>query len=177
MSASISKTMFVAGIIIAILASSLVASVVSMQWARGPKGDKGDTGDTGAQGTQGLRGVQGPQGPQGLQGIQGPPGRNGTNGMNGTLSPWMLPVPAYDTGWVSVGDYNGSNIFYHGLNTTDVLVYIYRNCSSYGVHASLPDYHVFWQNLTTTTISVYVDSIPNVQYDYIRLMMWKIPPP
>lgn len=63
----ISKTTFVAGLIAAILASSLLSTVVAMQWAiiQGPKGDKGDIGP------QGPRGEQGPQGPQGAEGPAG----------------------------------------------------------------------------------------------------------
>jgi hypothetical protein len=65
----ISKTMFIAGLVIAIVASSLIASVVSMQYARGPKGDKGDIGNTGATGAMGPQGVQGLQGPPGLPSV------------------------------------------------------------------------------------------------------------
>jgi len=66
----ISKTMFIAGLITAILASSLISVMATTQWAilKGPKGDKGDTGDTGTTGTMG------PQGLQGIQGVQGPAG-------------------------------------------------------------------------------------------------------
>lgn len=85
MSASISKATFIAGLIIAILASSLV-SMASMQWAKGPKGDKGDTGETGIQGAQGPQGLQGVQGPQGLQGLQGVPGEQGSPGPKGEAS-------------------------------------------------------------------------------------------
>lgn len=69
----ISRTTFIVGLIIAILASSLISTVVSMQWAliQGPKGDKGDKGD---QGIQGLQGEQGPIGPQGEKGEKGDPG-------------------------------------------------------------------------------------------------------
>ena len=51
----ISKTMFVVGLIAAILASSLVSVVIVTQLptAKGPKGDKGDTGATGLQGPAG----------------------------------------------------------------------------------------------------------------------------
>ena len=51
----ISKTMFVVGLIPAILASSLVSAVIVTQLptAKGPKGDKGDTGATGLQGPPG----------------------------------------------------------------------------------------------------------------------------
>ena len=69
----VSRTTFIVGLIIAIVASSLISTVVSMQWAliQGPKGDKGDTGLQGAQGEQGPQGATGPQGPQGPE---GPPG-------------------------------------------------------------------------------------------------------
>jgi hypothetical protein len=43
----ISTSLFVAGLIIAILASSLISIIVTTQWAKGLKGDKGDTGATG----------------------------------------------------------------------------------------------------------------------------------
>jgi hypothetical protein len=58
----ISKTMFIVGLIIAILASSLISTLVAMQWLKGLKGDKGDTGATGPQGPQGLKGDKGDPG-------------------------------------------------------------------------------------------------------------------
>jgi len=57
----ISTTTFIAGLIIAILASSLISTLISMQ-------------TPGEQGPQGLTGPQGEQGPQGLTGPQGSPG-------------------------------------------------------------------------------------------------------
>ncbi len=94
----ISMTMFIAGVIVAILASSAISTVISTQLAVGPEGPKGDTGDEGPQGDigpqgqQGLQGPagpkgdtgeQGPQGPQGLQGEQGPEGPTGATGPQG----------------------------------------------------------------------------------------------
>jgi len=63
----ISKTTFIVGLIVAIVASSLISVLASTQLSlvKGPKGDKGDKGDTGATGSQG------PQGLQGIQGLQG----------------------------------------------------------------------------------------------------------
>ena len=57
----ISRTMFIAGIIVAILISCGIMAFLSSQFGifKGPKGDKGEIGNTG---------LQGPQGPQG----QGP---------------------------------------------------------------------------------------------------------
>ena len=85
-SVGISKTMFIVGIVTALLASSLISvvAVTQMPFIKGPKGDKGDKGDTGAtgatgpQGIQGSQGATGSQGPQGLQGIQGPQGPAGS---------------------------------------------------------------------------------------------------
>lgn len=73
----ISKTMFIVGLVVAILVSSFISVMAAMQLAKEPKGDKGDTGATGpqgAQGSQGIQGATGSQGPQGLQGPMGPPG-------------------------------------------------------------------------------------------------------
>lgn len=58
----ISTSLFVAGLIIVILASSLISIIVSTRWAKGPEGDKGDTGTTGAQGPKGDTGATGPLG-------------------------------------------------------------------------------------------------------------------
>jgi len=70
-SLGISNRTFVVGLIIAILAASILSTVIATQWATGPQGLKGDTGDTGPQGPQGA------QGEQGIQGIQGPQGEPG----------------------------------------------------------------------------------------------------
>ena len=54
MSAAISRTLFAAGLIVAILASSLMSTAISTQLALGPKGDIGDQGDQGSQGSRAL---------------------------------------------------------------------------------------------------------------------------
>jgi len=66
-STGISKTMFIVGLIAAILASSLVSAVMVTQLptTKGPKGDKGDTGATGATGQTGPTGAIGATGPPG----------------------------------------------------------------------------------------------------------------
>jgi len=82
----LSRGMFVAGIVVAILVSSLASTVASMMLSVGPKGDKGDPGLQGVQGSQGVQGLQGAQGVQGLQGaqgIQGPQGEQGLQGIQG----------------------------------------------------------------------------------------------
>ena len=73
--AGISKTTFVAGLIIAILASSALSTGVAMTVIQqGPQGPKGDQGDTGLQGIQGIPGVKGDKGDKGKQGSPGLPG-------------------------------------------------------------------------------------------------------
>ena len=79
----VSRNTFLMGIIIAILASSLLSTVISSQLAVGPQGPKGDKGDTGPQGEQGPTGLQGEIGPQGLQGETGPTGPQGPEGPQG----------------------------------------------------------------------------------------------
>ena len=106
----ISKTMFIIGLIVAILASSLISVMASMQWAliKGPKGDKGDKGDTGATGSQG---------PQGLQGIQGPQGPAGpaTTFARWSLT-WYTITGAYQWG-ASVGTSTWGAVFDHDFGT------------------------------------------------------------
>ncbi len=76
----ISKAMFIAGLIIAIVAASAAASVVSSQFAKGPQGD------TGATGAAGPEGPQGPQGDTGATGAAGPEGPAGPAGPPGSFS-------------------------------------------------------------------------------------------
>ena len=114
---SISRTMFLAGLVVAILVSSGMSAVVSTQLAAGPqgpagatgatgpqgaKGDKGDTGQTGATGpagATGTTGATGATGPQGLVGPQGPPGATPFNSTysvttSTTTSLSMVDIPA-----------------------------------------------------------------------------------
>jgi len=187
MSQTISRTVFAAGIIIAILAASIVSTGISMELAKGPKGDKGDTGATGAQGSQGAQGPQGSQGIQGDQGIQGTIGPQGEQGIQGppgvftiqNMSGW-ISTPAYDSGWISIR-YNSSEItLIHGLNTTNLMVYYLRNTTSLNVNGIYQDLFsgpaVFWRLSSDNEIKVSAPSIPggNVDTDYIRIMIWKV---
>ena len=66
----ISKTIFISGIILALVASSIISYVLVTQLTsvEGLKGEQGDTGPTGPMGPQGLQGEQGLIGPAGLAG-------------------------------------------------------------------------------------------------------------
>ncbi len=88
-SAGVPKTIFVVGLIAAILASSLIAAVVVKQFSptNGLNGDKGDKGDTGATGQQGPTGATGPQG---IQGIKGDKGDKGDSGASNVIAQWNV---------------------------------------------------------------------------------------
>ena len=90
----ISIKMFIAGLIVAIIASSALSTVIATQLAVGSQGPKGDKGDTG---------------PQGLPGEQGPAG--------------VWGAPDYDSGWMRI-DMNERLVLTHNLNTTNSLVYL-----------------------------------------------------
>jgi hypothetical protein len=80
----ISTTIFVAGLIVTIIAASVISTVVSMQFAIGPQGPKGDKGETGA---TGATGATGPTGATGATGATGPTGATGATGATGPTGP------------------------------------------------------------------------------------------
>jgi len=196
----VTRRTFLIGLFIAILAASLVSTVISTQLAvlQGPRGDKGDTGPQGLQGLPGTDGVDGTDGLNGksayeiwldqgnsgteqdfldsLKGEQGPAGVFTIGNMSG----W-LPAPAYDSGWVSVIlNYSLPGIvFEHELNTTEVFVYLIRNMSvtDWGInHLRYGEYY-FWHALSDNAISVQVSYYPDLLYDEVRIMIWKIAEP
>jgi hypothetical protein len=143
----VTRRTFLIGLVIAILAASLISTVISTQLAVGPQGLKGDKGDAGSQGLQGLPGIYGVNGTDGLDGksayeIWLDQGNSGTEqdfldslkGERGppvnfsiaNMSGW-LPSPAYDSGWlnnwVAGVDYQLISLTYE-LNTTEVFVYV-----------------------------------------------------
>ena len=75
--------MFIAGIVIAILASNTISTIIASQFAVGPQGPVGSQGPQGDNGIQGVQGPTGALGSEGSQGIQGPPGTTGATGTTG----------------------------------------------------------------------------------------------
>ena len=171
--AGISKTIFVVGIIAAILASSLISVIAVTQLSatlglKGEKGDKGDTGATGATGATGITGAIGLRGPAGILNAD------------------------YDSGWELV---NGRIVvqFSHNLNASDVFVYLlckwYRNWTDSGG----PMVHQFYYGGDSygdpqQTQGFYWDCYtqnPNIievsqfggRADEIRVLIWKLPEP
>jgi len=183
MAEGISRTTFIAGIVIAILASSLLSSVVASQYLilQGPKGEKGDKGETGTQGTQGIQGMPG------IQGIQG----RAANYTIGNLSGWVQ-APAYDSGWLSnwtedVALYCLRINVTHGLNTTELLVYMIGRDQSGNIHhrgygnEGSTYVGAFWSLPSKNQVNIFRarnDDI-NTLYPWteVRVMLWKIAPP
>ena len=102
----ISTSTFIAGLVVAILVSSLLSIIViTTLWARGPQGETGSPGP---------QGETGPQGSLGVLTVE-------------NLSGW-LPAPAWDGGWTNATDQTpGYPVFLHSLNTTNVLIHIQAN--------------------------------------------------
>ena len=168
----VSRRTFLIGLILAILASSLISTVVSIQFGL-IQGSKGDQGDPGPQGIQGLQGTQGVPGEQGPEGSQGPSGVFTVENMSGWIS-----APAYDSGWRDISNYGQWHTFEHNLNTTEVQVYIIRNNSQESITQVKYGEWMHWSKLTENEISVQLQWLGGpLTYDKIRIMIWKIPQP
>ncbi len=169
--AGISTTIFVVGLVIAILASSALSAVVVMQLAVGP------------QGPQGPAGIQGPQGATGLQGLRG---EQGLQGLAGILS------PDYDSGWVATN----SRIvidFNHSLGTSDIFVYVlakwYRDWPDSGgpmvhqfyyggdTYLDTGQTQGFYWSCYTQNPSMIQVSQDGGRADELRVLIWKLPEP
>jgi len=185
----ISRTTFIAGLIIAVLASSALSTGVAMtvisqgpQGPQGPKGDQGEQGPQGETGPQGPQGIQGEQGPQGIQGIQGPKGETGDTGEQGPqgepglgTEPGFLVAPAYDSGWVAIPK-TPEQTFEHGLGTTEVFVYVIGRNPENNVHQIRYGEYFHWLNLTENEITV--DRNPAESFwEEVRIQIWKVSQP
>lgn len=155
----VSMRLFVAGIIIAILASCLVSTIIATQLSIGPQGPQGiqgvqgpqgDQGSAGAQGIQGVPGAQGVHGPQGIQGPQGETGLEGPVGPQGEIGlqgpqgiqgvPGGFGAPDYDSDWVPLSNIE-TNYFIHNLGSQDNLfVYLYGRATWMGDYVYHQDY-------------------------------------
>ncbi|MDR2707610.1 MAG: collagen-like protein, partial [Nitrososphaerota archaeon] len=80
---SVSKTVFVVGIIVAIIVASAVSIFVASQLITGTPGEKGPQGPVGATGPKGDTGAVGPQGATGDTGATGATGATGDTGPQG----------------------------------------------------------------------------------------------
>ncbi len=144
MADGISKTMLVAGLVIAIVASSAIGMVVSSQLSFGPKGDKGDTGATGPTGATGTTGATGPIG---ATGPQGEPGIGFEPTGYVSVSPAAF-VPSDSTDATYIGFFVGNRDTHgvdfvgvvqlpHGTTITNVTSYWYDADTSGDIQCSL----------------------------------------
>ena len=190
-SLGISRTTFMAGLIIAVLASSALSTGVVMtvisQGPQGPQGLQGETGPQGSQGEQGpqgIQGVQGPKGDKGDTGEQGPVGATGPQGPQGAqgpqgepglgAEPGFLVAPAYDSGWVKMPT-SPEITFEHRLGTTEVFVYVIGRNPTQNVHQIRYGDFLYWYNLTDTEITV--DRMSEPWWEEVRIQIWKISQP
>jgi hypothetical protein len=170
---SITTRKLVAGIVIAILASSAISIGGPMMLAigpEGPEGPQGETGPQGLQGTQGEIGATGRTGPQGEQGIQGIQGERGF-GMpqQGNISvgysafvltdPVVFP-PIYYTPGVGLMSSGGYVICMaplqlpHGTTVTNATFYFYDNGNNFFM------FSLERENQTGLETMGYVDNYP-----------------
>jgi len=172
-STGISLSTFILGIIVAILASSIISPVIGTQLGivQGPQGEPGP---------QGPQGEPGPQGPQGERGIQGGPGPTG------------ILEPDYDSGWVKREGLLEIE-FEHNLGTSDIFVYIiakwYREWDGSGgpmVHqfyyggywrgimqGEQEGFH--WTTYTEDPNSISVTVLDTTRHDEFRVLIWRLP--
>lgn len=196
------------------------------QGLRGDQGETGPQGPQGEEGPQGEQGIQGDTGPQGLPGADGSDGADGKSAYQVWLEegnvgseqdfldslrgepglgvePGFLAAPAYDSGWLQNWTVDDLGIFRaysinltHGLNTTEVFVYLigrlnettkpFENGSIHQfAYGWLFDpglgggsfYGVFWI-LTDNNIVLYRGYPDNVySWSEVRVMLWKITQP
>lgn len=94
--------------------------------------------------------------------------------LNGTMG---LGPPDYDSGWATLNQ--GSNLFYHNLNTTKLFVYLIGKDPE-GIHqinigADDNIRGAYWFHLDDTRIAVYRVNAAYWQWEQARVMIWKIP--
>ena len=121
---------FIAGIIIAILASSAISVGVSTMLVAGPQGPEGPIGEQGdigpqgpigAKGDTGDTGLQGPTGPKGDTGDTGPQGQQGATGATGPQGPQGEKGIGFEpTGYIQIP----ASAFVRGGNDNNVFISI-----------------------------------------------------
>jgi len=198
----VSRRTFLIGLAIAILASSVISTVVSTQWAviQGPKGDKGDAGPQGEQGSigpQGAQGLQGAQGPQGIQGEKGDKGDTGPQGLQGSAGPQGEKGDKGDTGpqgpqgqqgiqgppgvftienmsgWLPAPAYDSGWTVNH---SNPVVLNHGLNTTDLIIHFMWnQSQQIWWGYWTLNEILIY-RATPSFDYEF-RVMIWKISEP
>jgi len=96
-----------------------------------------------------------------------------------------LPAPTFDSGWISINP-GDRYYFFHNLSTTNVFVYVIGKNASGFIHQwrigmdydsyvlGSSDIGLFWSRLDANIISV-VRGRTDVQWNYVRVQIWRIP--
>jgi hypothetical protein len=129
--AAVSLTMgkLIAGIVIAILASSAISVGVSTMLITGPQGPEGPQGPQGEQGETGATGPAGPTGPagadgeDGTDGATGPQGPQGDTGLQGDTGP-QGPQGEQGIGFATQGNISVSAFAFVPSSPTDNVSYL-----------------------------------------------------
>jgi hypothetical protein len=98
----------------------------------------------------------------------------------------MINKPAFDSNWTYI-EQDQTVIFPHGLNTTEVFVYMigktnqtaspYIHQIDYGGEINFGfQTGVYWYDLTSMSITVH-RRLSDSNWDQVRIYMWKIPEP
>ncbi len=160
----ISKKMFVAGIIIAVLLSvAIMASLHTTSFFIGPQGKQGIQGEQGVQGIQGLTGNTGATGATGATGETGAIGATGPQGLPGGFG-----APNYNSGWLSVPAGDIVTVTHNLGQENNLLVYILEKDST-GAYIGQGDCR--WMTLDSNTIDVIVNDDFAAQ---IQVFIWVI---
>ena len=161
----------------------------------GPAGPEGPTGPKGDTGEQGPIGPAGPEGDTGDTGPAGPEGPTGPKGDTGPQGPAGLGDPDYDSGWVSINQnqiremhlgykYKWNAFVYvqgKGALGTDKIVTMHQTFLGGEIVGEL-----FTKQAGLTwgmTEKTYEDILKvhrgedDIFWEYVRVMVWKLPPP
>ena len=99
-----------------------------------------------------------------------------------TLEEQLLPqgfmtTPAWDSGWLHLN--NGWSTFQHGLNTTEVFVYITGlEPNGYINQLWMSDSSAWWRIESENELLLYLSSERSQRdYNFVRVMLWRIPEP
>jgi len=97
-----------------------------------------------------------------------------------SLPQGFITAPAYDSGWVHLN--NGWSTFQHGLDTTEVFVYITGNESNaippYINQLWMSDSSAWWRIESENELLLYLSSgCSQHDYNFVRVRIWKISEP
>jgi len=168
---SLTLTKFIAGIIIAILASSAISIGVSTILITGTAGTEGPQGDTGPQGpegpqgpagTNGALGATGPAGPKGDKGDTGnigPQGAAGATGATGPIGPQGEPGIGFEpTGYISIpasefirGGYNNNVYISTDIRNYDSFIHYLDAPVLLPHRVTITNFTVYWYDANATS--------------------------